>query len=78
MKGFSARNLLFMRGFAEAYPDDEEVKQLVSDALERCVNFADAERMSSLSNVSASPFTEAGSMRRLAFVAPAMRPRSSI
>jgi predicted nuclease of restriction endonuclease-like (RecB) superfamily len=30
MKGFSARNLLFMRGFAEAYPDEEMVKQLVS------------------------------------------------
>ena len=30
MKGFSARNLLFMRGFAEACPDAEKVKQLVS------------------------------------------------
>jgi len=30
MKGFSPRNLLFMRGFAEACPDWEKVKQLVS------------------------------------------------
>ena len=30
MKGFSARNLLFMRGFAQAWPDEEIVKQLVS------------------------------------------------
>jgi len=30
MKGFSPRNLLFMRGFAEACPDREKVKQLVS------------------------------------------------
>lgn len=30
MKGFSPRNLLFMRAFAEAYPDQEIVKQLVS------------------------------------------------
>ena len=30
MKGFSTRNLLFMRGFAEAYPDEAIVKQLVS------------------------------------------------
>ena len=30
MKGFSPRNLLFMRGFAEACPDAEKVKQLVS------------------------------------------------
>lgn len=30
MKGFSPRNLLFMRGFAEACPDRENVKQLVS------------------------------------------------
>lgn len=30
MKGLSARNLLFMRAFAEAYPDPEIVKQLVS------------------------------------------------
>jgi predicted nuclease of restriction endonuclease-like (RecB) superfamily len=30
MKGFSARNLLFMRSFAEAYPDADKVKQLVS------------------------------------------------
>ncbi len=30
MKGFSPRNLLFMRSFAEAYPDHEQVKQLVS------------------------------------------------
>ena len=30
MKGFSARNLLFMRGFAEACTDAEKVKQLVS------------------------------------------------
>ncbi len=30
MKGFSARNLLFMRSFAEACPDAEKVKQLVS------------------------------------------------
>lgn len=30
MKGFSARNLLFMRGFAEACPDGKKVKQLVS------------------------------------------------
>lgn len=28
--GFSQRNLLFMRGFAEAYPEPEKVKQLVS------------------------------------------------
>src|SRR5689334_477914 len=30
MRGFSARNLRFMRGFAEACPDSENVKQLVS------------------------------------------------
>lgn len=30
MKGISARNLLFMRSFAEACPDGEKVKQLVS------------------------------------------------
>ncbi|MBI5544294.1 MAG: DUF1016 domain-containing protein [Deltaproteobacteria bacterium] len=30
MKGLSARNLLFMRAFAEAYPEPEKVKQLVS------------------------------------------------
>ncbi len=30
MKGFSARNLLFMRGFAAAFPDSAIVKQLVS------------------------------------------------
>ena len=30
MKGFSARNLLFMRSFGEAYPDAQMVKQLVS------------------------------------------------
>ncbi|ABQ27751.1 PDDEXK nuclease domain-containing protein [Geotalea uraniireducens] len=30
MKGFSPRNLLFMRAFAEAYTDEEKVKQLVS------------------------------------------------
>lgn len=30
MKGFSPRNLLFMRGFAEVCPDAEKVKQLVS------------------------------------------------
>ena len=30
MKGFSPRNMLFMRAFAEAYPDEEIVKQLVS------------------------------------------------
>ena len=30
MKGFSPRNLLFMRGFAGAYPDHKKVKQLVS------------------------------------------------
>ena len=30
MKGFSARNLLFMRSFAESYPDQKIVKQLVS------------------------------------------------
>ncbi|MCE9637372.1 MAG: PDDEXK nuclease domain-containing protein [Planctomycetes bacterium] len=30
MKGFSSRNLLFMRSFAEACPDAEKVKQLVS------------------------------------------------
>jgi hypothetical protein len=30
MQGFSARNLLFMRSFAEACPDAEKVKQLVS------------------------------------------------
>ena len=30
MKGFSSRNLLFMRSFAESYPDSEKVKQLVS------------------------------------------------
>jgi predicted nuclease of restriction endonuclease-like (RecB) superfamily len=30
MKGFSPRNLLFMRSFAEAYSDHKQVKQLVS------------------------------------------------
>jgi predicted nuclease of restriction endonuclease-like (RecB) superfamily len=30
MRGFSPRNLLFMRGFAESYPDEAIVKQLVS------------------------------------------------
>ena len=30
MQGFSKRNLLFMRAFAEAYPDAEIVKQVVS------------------------------------------------
>ncbi|MEE3717003.1 PDDEXK nuclease domain-containing protein [Tumidithrix elongata RA019] len=30
MQGFSPRNLLFMRAFAENYPDSEKVKQLVS------------------------------------------------
>jgi predicted nuclease of restriction endonuclease-like (RecB) superfamily len=30
MKGFSPRNLLFMRSLADAYPDAAEVKQLVS------------------------------------------------
>jgi len=30
MKGFSPRNLLFMRSFAEAFADEEKVKQLVS------------------------------------------------
>ena len=30
MKGFSPRNLMFMRGFAEVYPDRQKVKQLVS------------------------------------------------
>ena len=30
MKGFSSRNLLFMRNFAESYPDAQKVKQLVS------------------------------------------------
>lgn len=30
MKGFSSRNLIFMRGFAEAFPDKSIVKQLVS------------------------------------------------
>lgn len=30
MRSFSARNLLFMRAFAEAYPDGEMVKQVVS------------------------------------------------
>ena len=30
MRGLSARNLLFMRAFAETYPDDGIVKQLVS------------------------------------------------
>ena len=30
MKGLSPRNLLFMRAFAEAYADEEKVKQLVS------------------------------------------------
>lgn len=30
MKGFSPRNLLFMRAFASAYPDAAKVKQLVS------------------------------------------------
>jgi predicted nuclease of restriction endonuclease-like (RecB) superfamily len=30
MKGFSPRNLLFMRAFAEAFPDLELVKQVVS------------------------------------------------
>jgi predicted nuclease of restriction endonuclease-like (RecB) superfamily len=30
MKGFSARNLLFMRSFGAAYPDAQMVKQLVS------------------------------------------------
>jgi predicted nuclease of restriction endonuclease-like (RecB) superfamily len=30
MKGFSPRNLLFMRSFAEVFADEEKVKQLVS------------------------------------------------
>jgi hypothetical protein len=30
MQGFSSRNLLFMRSFAEACPDARKVKQLVS------------------------------------------------
>jgi len=30
LKGFSTRNLLFMRSLAEAFPDSEKVKQLVS------------------------------------------------
>jgi predicted nuclease of restriction endonuclease-like (RecB) superfamily len=30
MKGFSSRNLLFMRAFADAFPEEENVKQLVS------------------------------------------------
>jgi predicted nuclease of restriction endonuclease-like (RecB) superfamily len=30
MKGLSTRNLLFMRGFVEAYRDERIVKQLVS------------------------------------------------
>jgi len=30
MKGFSSRNLMFMRGFAEAFPEEPIVKQLVS------------------------------------------------
>ena len=30
MKGFSPRNMLFMRAFADAYPDEEKVKQTVS------------------------------------------------
>jgi len=30
MKGFSSRNLMFMRGFAEDFPEDSIVKQLVS------------------------------------------------
>jgi len=30
MKGFSPRNMLFMRAFADAYPDEQKVKQLVS------------------------------------------------
>jgi len=29
MKGFSARNLKYMRAFAEAYPDERIVQQLV-------------------------------------------------
>lgn len=33
MKGFSPRNLLHMRAFAEACPDGEMVKQLVSQLL---------------------------------------------
>ncbi|MSN25108.1 MAG: DUF1016 family protein [Geobacter sp.] len=30
MKGFSPRNILFMRAFADVYPDEQKVKQLVS------------------------------------------------
>jgi hypothetical protein len=30
MKGFSPRNFLFMRTFAVAFPEEEKVKQLVS------------------------------------------------
>jgi hypothetical protein len=30
MKGFSPRNLLFMRSFAQSCPDAEKVKHLVS------------------------------------------------
>ncbi|MEA5606318.1 DUF1016 N-terminal domain-containing protein [Nostoc sp. UHCC 0252] len=30
MKGFSARNLNYMRAFAEAYPDEQIVQQLVA------------------------------------------------
>jgi len=30
MKGFSARNLKYMRAFAEAYPDEQIVQQLVA------------------------------------------------
>jgi len=30
MKGFSARNLLYMRAFAEAYPDEQIVQQVVA------------------------------------------------
>ena len=30
MKGFSARNLMYMRAFAEAYPDEQIVQQLVA------------------------------------------------
>jgi predicted nuclease of restriction endonuclease-like (RecB) superfamily len=30
IKGFSARNLLYMRAFAEAYPDEQIVQQVVA------------------------------------------------
>ena len=33
VKGFSARNLKYMRGFAEAWPDEQIVQQLVAQIL---------------------------------------------